>query len=209
MRVHRDTGAREARVAKAVRREQVAQVVALRAAQVEAQAAAHVVPRRVVEGGFAHRGGGQQAFALLRQHLGEARAVIQVAKQPGVGGYAAQEAGVFIMHHTDEELARQRVDLGGSDVLTWRVKFGVRHAQRVENKLPGQHIQRLPIYLFQDAAQHDVPKAAVAGDARLALQRQRQDGIDHRIRRAARLQLQQHMGRDARGVGHQLADGDA
>ncbi len=149
--------------------------------------------------------------ASVQDHLGEPRQVAGGAEQAGVRGDAAQREGVLVVHLAAQDPAAPGIVLGGRDPRRQprrRPEHGVDHAQRPEDPLAHEHVERLACDPFQDLAQEDQAQVAVERlAARLVDQLHPLDPLDVGGL-ALELLVERRPPVDARGVGQQVAHGD-
>ena len=168
-----DAGAGEPGVAEAGRPEQRPSRTTVSRLDVPPQAAPLAFGRRA---GVDHRPDGQgrkhplavKPFAAIEEHLGEHGEVVGRAKKPGVTGHAAEGSRSRVMDHPPEH--PRSFSLGGGDPRDRRRLIGqaadgpepgVNHPQWVEDRPPGELVERLPRNLLDQPAEHHESDVAI------------------------------------------------
>src|SRR5690606_11319484 len=171
----------------------------------------------------------------VQHHLGEDRQVARRGEEPGVTGDAAERVRVLVVYNAvDVRVAVDGVQLGGGDPCQDRqraIRFGRRlavahaggdgirprtgvvagvpHAERIEDALVQEEVQRLARQLLDDEAQHHDAAVAVNGPAaRRVIEAHAADAARVRVP-AAQLAPERGVGRQPGGMHQQMADRDA
>src|SRR5581483_7185384 len=150
-------------------------------------------------------------LAAVEDHLGEHGEVGRGAEQTGMTGHAAQGVRVLVVHLTAERVATWWSDLGGGNAVAERVggaEERVRHAERLEDALVQELIERLPgDALDEEAERHGAEIGVDVAEPGLALERCGEDDVAGLLRRGGEAP-EVAVRRETGAVLEELADGD-